>query len=175
MAELRVQLEEAARAGPIELERVETEPTCWREYIGRHGVPATLKPDLALVIASGDYEDHWFIEVDRGTESIRTVLAKCAQYEAYRRSGREQGAHGVFPLVVWSVPDEKRRDRIASELEAARDLDAALVRVVTHERAVALLTGEAPTPPTTTDTSADAGRAVRTPDTTNPHERRTTP
>lgn len=175
VAELRVQLDEAARAGPIELERVETEPTCWREYVGPHGQPATLKPDLALVTATGDYEDHYFVELDRGTESIRTVLAKCAQYEAYRGSGREQAAHGVFPLVVWSVPDDKRRDRIQHELDSARDLDAGLFRVVTHERAVALLTGQAPPPPTTTDTSPDDGRAVRTPDTTNPHERRTTP
>lgn len=175
VAELRVQLEEAARAGPIELERVETEPTCWRDYVGPHGQPATLKPDLALVTAAGDYEDHYFVELDRGTESIRTVLVKCAQYEAYRRSGREQAAHGVFPLVVWSVPDEKRRDRIENELDSARDPDTGLFRVVTHERAVPLLTGQAPTPPTTTDTSPDDGRTVRTPDTTNPHERRTKP
>lgn len=175
VAELRVQLEETARAGRIELLGIQTEPTCWRDYIGPHGVRATVKPDLALVTATGDYEDHWFVEMDRGTESIRTVLAKCAQYEAYRRSGREQGVHGVFPLVVWTVPDEKRRDRVQHDLDSARDLNAALFRVVTHERAVALLTGEAPTPPTTTDTSRDDGRTVRTPDTTNPHERRTTP
>lgn len=152
VAEVRVQLEEAARSGSVELLGVQTETTCWRDYVGLHGQPAILKPDLSLVTAAGEYEDHWFIEVDRGTESIRTVLAKCGQYEAYRRSGREQADHGVFPLVVWSMPDARRRARLEDELARARDLDPALLRVVAPEGLVALITGISP-PPEATDTS----------------------
>lgn len=162
VAEARVQFEEAARAGTVELLGVQTEPGCWRDYVGPHGQPATLKPDLALVTATGDYEDHWFLEVDRGTESIRTVLVKCAQYEAYRRSGREQAEHGVYPLLVWSVPDARRRARLEDELEHARDLDPALFRIVAPEALLALITGVSP-PPEPTDT----------PTSTSPHERRT--
>ena len=162
VAEARVQFEETARASNVELLGVQTEPGCWRDYVGAHGQPATLKPDLALITATSDYEDHWFIEVDRGTESIRTVLAKCAQYEAYRQSGREQAKHGVFPLVVWSMPDARRRARLEDELAHARELDPALFRVVAPEGVVALITGVSP-PSEATDTTTS----------TSPHERRT--
>lgn len=146
VAEARVELEEAARSGRFELLRVETEPSCWRAYVAPHGAPAVLKPDLAFETASGNFEDHWLLEVDRGTESIRTVLAKCAQYEAYRRSGREQAASGVFPLVVWSVPDEGRRERLEDELSRVRDLDPEIFRVIGAHALVALVAGDSPPP-----------------------------
>lgn len=164
VAEARVQLDEAARTGSIELLGVQTEPSCWRDYVGLSGQPAILKPDLGLVTATGDYEDHWFLEVDRGTESIRTVLAKCAQYEAYRRSGREQAEHGVFPLVVWSVPDARRRARLEDELADVRDLDPALFRVVAPEAVLELITDDA-RPAEATDTTKTTS--------TSPDERRT--
>jgi len=74
-----------------------------------------LKPDLYAVTASGDYEDHWFCEIDRATESMPTLLKKCVQYEAYRRTGAEQDRLGVFPLVVWVVPDDAQADKLGCD------------------------------------------------------------
>lgn len=143
VAEARVELEEAARSGVFELEQVEVEPAAWRRYVDAYGRPAVLKPDLATTTVAGDFEDRWLIEVDRGTESLRTLLAKCGQYEAYRRTGREQAAHEVFPLVVWIVPDKRRRDRLEQEIRSTRGLEPALYRVVLPDGFIAVVTATA--------------------------------
>ena len=146
VAEARVELVEAARTDAFNLEQVQTEPAAWRRYVDRYGQPAVLKPDLAAVTASGAFQDFWLIEVDRGTESVRTLLAKSAQYEEYRRSGREQADHGVFPLVVWVVPDERRRARLEQEVAATRGLDPALYRVVLPDGFAPLITATSAPP-----------------------------
>ena len=79
---------------------VQFEPDCWREK---------LKPDLYAVTISGEYEDHWFFEIDRDTEAPVRIIEKCRRYAEHYRSGAEQKSSGVFPLVVWLVPDEKRK------------------------------------------------------------------
>jgi hypothetical protein len=110
---------------------VVTEPRCWRRYTPISGSPETLKPDLLAVTAQADYEDHWFIEVDRATESLPTLLLKCAQYEDYRRSGQAEQGDSVFPLVVWVVPDEAHAAKLTAAIAASRTLDPALYRVCT--------------------------------------------
>lgn len=129
IADTHLALRDLAATGRIELVEVHTEPRCWRTApsFGSN----ILKPDLFAVTASGDYEDHWFIEVDRATESLPTLLKKCAQYEDYRRTGAEQHARGVFPLVVWIVPDQTRADRLGGGLAASRSLDQNLYRICT--------------------------------------------
>ncbi len=80
------------------LTELHTEPACWRSYRRPdHTTGSTLKPDLYAVTASGDYEDHWFIEVDRATESLPVLLGKCAQYRDYHRAGVEQAAARHLP------------------------------------------------------------------------------
>jgi Replication-relaxation len=134
----------ASRAGRCELVRVDTEPTCWRRYLSAGGTRETLKPDLYAVTAVGDYEeDLWFIEVDRGTESLPTLIKKCAQYERYRRTGRQQAASGVFPLVIWLLPDATRQSKLQAALHAARGLDIALFRITTAERFIDVIRGGA--------------------------------
>ena len=64
IAEVDLLLVELARAGRIDLIDVELEPDCWRQFVGPEGSKQTLKPDLAAITANGDFEDHWFIEVD---------------------------------------------------------------------------------------------------------------
>jgi Replication-relaxation len=71
------------------------------------------------VTASPDFEDSWFIEVDRGTESLPTLLRKCGRYEEYRRSGIEQRDRQVFPLVLWLLLDERRRHVLGAALDKA--------------------------------------------------------
>jgi hypothetical protein len=115
----------------IDVVAVETEPASWRSYLAASGARETLKPDLYLVTTDGEYEDHWFIEVDRGTESLPTLVRKCRQYERYRRTGTEQSEREVFPRVVWVMPHVRHADRLQSEIEAERRIDADLFRVTT--------------------------------------------
>lgn len=129
VADAHLALIVAARAGRFELLDARPEPGCWRSYLGPAGNHLTLKPDFFAVTASGDYEDAWFIEIDRATESIPTLLRKCAQYETYRRSGREQQDGGIFPLVVWQLPHQARLDRLAAALRASQKLDRSLFRL----------------------------------------------
>ncbi|MFL6137365.1 MAG: replication-relaxation family protein [Frankiaceae bacterium] len=143
VADAHLRLRAAAARGTFELVTVELEPACWRSYFGTVGASDVLRPDLYAVTAHGKYEDCWFIEVDRGSESLPRLLAKCGQYEAYRRSGPEQQQSGTFPLVVWLLPDRKRADRLSEAIATSRLLDPALFRCLTVERFIESLAGEA--------------------------------
>lgn len=143
IADCYLALVEASRAERLELVAFATEPTCWRTYHGTGGARETLKPDLYAVTASGDYEDHWFIEVDRATESLPTLLKKCTQYERYRRTGQAQADGGVFPRVLWVMPDETRGRRLEAALRANRQLDEVLFRTTTGAAFIATVLGGA--------------------------------
>lgn len=123
----------AARATLFELLRVDNEPATWRPFSGLHGGREVLKPDLFVVTASGDFEDHWFVEIDRGTESVPTVLKQCDSYERYRRSGREQADNGLFPRVLWLVPDTSRVIRLRRAFRHNAKLDEDLFRVLVQQ------------------------------------------
>jgi hypothetical protein len=143
IADAHLDLRQAAQKTRLELLNVETEPTCWRDYLGAGGQREVLKPDLYAVTASGDFEDHWFIEVDRATESLPTLLKKCGQYERYRRTGREQHGGGVFPVVVWSMPGERRAGKLRAALKASRTLPNDLFRICTAAGFTDLICGGA--------------------------------
>lgn len=145
-ADCYLQLVALQRHGHAELLRLEPEPACWRRFLGAAGNQEILKPDLYAVTAdipSGDYEDHWFIEIDRATESLPTIVRKCGQYERYRRSGQEQQGGGVFPRVVWLVPDAARLERLRRGLHGARGVDGELFRVVVPTELPAMILGGA--------------------------------
>jgi hypothetical protein len=120
IAELRIELEELRRAGRIELLEITTEPKNWRTYLGRHGERLVLKPDLHVVTAQGEFEDHWFVELDRGTESLPTLIRKSEMYTAYMRSGAEQRKTGIFPKVLWVMPTPRRVELLQSALRGSR-------------------------------------------------------
>lgn len=147
IADARLQLLTAERAGLLELSTIEIEPQAWRTYLGTSGERLTLKPDLHAVTVPadggklGEFEDHWFIEVDRGTESIPTLLGQCQQYEAYRRTGSEQTAGGVFPLVLWVVPDTRRAERLSRAITAAARINTADYRICTPDELIATVLG----------------------------------
>jgi hypothetical protein len=145
IADCACKLVAAGRAGQLEVIGIEPEPDSWRRYLGAGGVPETLKPDLAIVTATGEYEDHWFVEIDRATESVPTVLKKCTQYERYRRTGREQADGGVFPLVLWIVPDGRRAKQLAAGIRSSREVDGSLFRVATTDQFLALILGQGAT------------------------------
>jgi len=142
VADAHLALRSAARAGQFELMSVELEPTCWRPYAGLGGSREVLKPDLYAVTASGEYEDHWFLEVDRATESLPTLIRQCQQYEAYRRTGTEQAKRGLFPYVLWIVPDDTRAEKLDAALDGVRQLDRQLFKITTPERLIDVITGD---------------------------------
>ncbi len=107
IAELYVRLIERERSGEVELLSFATEPDCWRSFEAHEG-RLVLKPDAAIVTGAGEFEDHWFVEVDRGTESPATLDRKLDVYRRYWQSGTEQRSSGSFPRVLWLVPDEAR-------------------------------------------------------------------
>ncbi|MDQ1249484.1 MAG: hypothetical protein QG597_3859 [Actinomycetota bacterium] len=116
----------AGRAEQLRLVRFVAEPGCWRSFYGAGGVRATLKPDGLAVVAFDGYEDHWFIELDQGTESAAAITRKLAVYRGYWQSGTEQNRTGLFPKILWLVPDADRaavlRGVIARQPEPVRAL-----------------------------------------------------
>lgn len=142
VADIHVALFEAAHGGALELVRLEIEPHSWRRFLGTGGEQRLLRPDLAIVTAQGDFEDHWFVEADLGTEHPPTVVRKCQLYEAYRATGAEQDAHGVFPRVLWVVPNDSRANKLTAAICAAK-LDLGLFRVCTTEQLVGIVLGGA--------------------------------
>jgi hypothetical protein len=129
VAEVCVRLSEATRGGEFSVVELLREPECWRAYSGRHGGVIQLKPDLSLVTACGDYEDHWFLEIDRSTEPPSRVIRACLKYEAYRQTGAEQKRVGVFPGVVWVTPDAKRAATLHNHIAGTPGLSHGLFAV----------------------------------------------
>ena len=130
VAEVCVALTEAERGGQLSIIELLREPECWRTHCRRHGDDIRLRPDLSLVTASGDYEDHWFLEIDRCTEPPSRVVRACQKYEAYRLTGAEQMRAGVFPAVVWVTPDTKRCVTLRTHIAQTSDLDQRIFAVV---------------------------------------------
>lgn len=140
VTELYVRLVTADRAGALRLVTFATEPACWRSFTGPGGTRLVLKPDADLTLALGGFEDRWFVEVDRATEATNRLARACDRYRAYWATGAEQATHGVFPRVLWLVPDPHRAAQvhnvIARQPAEARPLftvaayDEALIRLL---------------------------------------------
>lgn len=141
IAELHVALVEAERLDVARVSHIEFEPAAWRPYLSSGRATLRLKPDLVATTETGDYEDHWFFEVDLGTEAPSRIIRKCQQYEQYLRSGLEQRRLGVFPAVAWIVPDRARRALLAARIAAEPGLTVGLHRVITLDQLPDLLTG----------------------------------
>ena len=120
---------------------VQTEPSAWRRYTGTGGERLCLQPDLAVVVSTKAYIDRWFIEVDLGTESLPTLLKKCARYEAYRATGIEEAQHHAFPLVMFLFSDARRAERLQDALNHSHRLTPALYRIVTPHQLADVLQG----------------------------------
>lgn len=139
VTDAHVQLITHARTGAFTLERVTLEPDSWRPFLTARGVATILKPDLTVHLATADYDDHWYIEVDLGTESIPVLLAKCAAYAAYRATGRAQAEHGVFPRVLWLLPTPARVARLRVAIQGDPRLDDRLFICTTPDQLMAVL------------------------------------
>jgi hypothetical protein len=140
IAELCVRLHEEARRGTYELARFVAEPSCWRTYAGIGGDRQVLKPDAFVQITDAEFETLSFVEVDRGTEGRTAIRRKGEVYLAYALTGSEQAHSGVFPRVVFLVPDEPRADMVRRALTPVRRSDELFV-VGLERDASALLSG----------------------------------
>lgn len=143
VSEIYVGLCEAEQRGDVELISFTAEPGCWRTWRTPLGVEVTLKPDAHLVLGVGLSEAHWWVEVDRATESLPRILTKCRTYLDYWRTGIEEAATGVFPKVLWVAPNERRRDQLVKVVRRLGADDRLLFAATTDELASAVMAGRA--------------------------------
>lgn len=132
VTELAVQLNQAHRQGHFEHVHLVPEPGNWRRFMGAHGRPEILKPDLTAITAAGDYEDHWFLERDLGTEHPPVVARKALVYERYAQTGLAQADQGVLPAVLWVVSTRARQIALERALRRTRGLTPGVHRVITE-------------------------------------------
>jgi hypothetical protein len=111
-----VQLNEAASFGAFRRTAIQVETGARRSFVTPQGAPGILKPDLMVTISSADYDDHWYMEIDLGTESLPVLLRECRMYEEYRPTGRAQAEHEVFPRRPLVLPDTARVARLQDAL-----------------------------------------------------------
>jgi hypothetical protein len=135
VADFLVELVVAARRGEWQLDAWQSEPVSWQE-VTTIGGRLVLRPDLFVVLAAGEYELRWFVEIDRGTEHLPALRRKCRVYHSYYKNGTEQRKHGVSPRVLWVVPSDRRADLLRAAIDADRILTSALFRVATREQAL---------------------------------------
>jgi hypothetical protein len=111
--ELVVALHEADRDGVLELIETQSEPACWRGFIGMGASRIVLKADLFVRVGAGQIsEDRWLIEVDLATEAGTTIRTKAERHLAFYRSGSE----AVHPRVLWAAPDTRRAGQLTEVL-----------------------------------------------------------
>jgi hypothetical protein len=146
VTELAVRLREAVRAGDLESASIEAEPKNWRSFLGQHGRREILKPDLTAVTVTGEFEDHWYLERDMGTEHPPVVARKALVYERYAATGEHQAAHGVLPVVLWVVPSQSRAVALERALRRTPRLTPGSHRVTTLDGFLpTVLAGSEPT------------------------------
>lgn len=135
--------------------KVDTEPGSWRHFTGIGGESRLIRPDLAAVLQGtdqqGTFEDRWFIEVDMGTESMPTLLAKCRLYMDYYRTGIEQAQHGTFPQVLWLMHGpraDERAQTLHQRILRTPSLEPRLFAICTVDQLPRLLWNDTTTHPT---------------------------
>lgn len=135
VAECHLQFTEICKAEKqLSINRMEMEPDCWRVY-QKDGKTISLRPDLYAETLCGEYRDRWFIEMDLDTESTQVVIEKCRRYHQYYLTNKEQLATGKFPVVMWIVPSERRKQNIVSAIKQTfGDRYVHMFIVITPER-----------------------------------------
>jgi hypothetical protein len=139
VSQLVVDLQLLARDGSVDLLELQAEPRSWRDFGSGLSGRRIVKPDLFVVLGSGQYELRWFVEIDRATESLTVIRRKCHAYAGYYQSGIEQADGGVFPRVCWVVPSAARAEALERLIESDGQLPAGLFVVTTADAAMAAL------------------------------------
>ncbi|MGH9917351.1 MAG: replication-relaxation family protein, partial [Nitrososphaerales archaeon] len=116
VSELYVDLRQRESRQGWQLVSFDAEPRCWRGFYGPGGSRLTLKPDAFFVGESDDFVDRLFVEMDCSTEALPRIVDKAKVYVRYWQSGREQAETGVFPWVLWVVPNDQRLRQLVNGL-----------------------------------------------------------
>ena len=141
ITEVRTSIEEAVRQEADTEVAVALEPECWRTALSPSGQVQVLRPDLAVTITSPAYEDRYLVEVDRATENPGRVIATCWRYQEHQAASSQAGDGGVFPLVVWLVPNDRRRHRLERAIAHSTGLLCELFRVICLDQLPTLIHG----------------------------------
>jgi len=141
ITEVRTSIEEAVRQEADTEATVALEPDCWRTALSPSGQPQALRPDMAVTITSPAYEDRYLVEVDRATENPGRVIATCWRYQEHQATTSQASDGGVFPLVVWLVPTDRRRHRLERAIAHSTGLLRDLFRVIRLDQLPTLIHG----------------------------------
>lgn len=141
ITEVRTGIEEAVRQETDTEAAVALEPDCWRTALSPSGQVQVLRPDLAVTITSPAYEDRYLVEVDRATENPGRVIATCWRYQEHQATTSQASDGGVFPLVVWLVPGDRRRHRLERAIAHSTGLLRDLFRVIRLDQLPTLIHG----------------------------------
>lgn len=95
----------------VTLAAFDAEPAAWWPD-GR----GWLKPDAYLRLSAPQFDDHWWVEIDRATESLPTLRRKLNAYLDFYQRG-QLGPNGVMPRVLISTVTEWRRDALRDLVE----------------------------------------------------------
>lgn len=144
VTEWYVRLMEAQRDGGPELLDFHAEPQSWRSFASYAGGRETLKPDAYVRLGSGEWEDRWFLEIDRDTEHAPAVRRQLERYVRYWQSGQEQARDEVFPQVLWIVPDRRRHAELVDVIGRLPAQTWSLFRVAVTTEAGQVLAGGTP-------------------------------
>ena len=141
ITEVRTSIEEAVRQKADTEATVALEPECWRTALSPSGQVQVLRPDLAVTVTSPAYEDRYLVEVDRATENPGRVIATCWRYQEHQATTAQASDDGVFPLVVWLVPTDRRRHRLERAIAHSTGLLRDLFRVIRLDQLPTLIHG----------------------------------
>ena len=145
VSELYVGLVEASREGSVEVLDFDAEPASWRTFTGLGGARTVLKPDAFVRLGLGEFEDSYFVEVDRATQSAPSVARKLTLYRRYWQTGREQHRRsGVFPKVLVLVPSEARKAALVEVAAKQPPESWPLFQVARYDDALAVFCGGRP-------------------------------
>lgn len=122
VTEVYVTAVEVATANGATLRHFTTEPECWR----RLPDGGWLKPDADLALRGPEFEDHYFVEADTGSEGAAALSRKVATYRAHYLTGVEQAERGVYPRVLFIVLDARREAWLWALLDRQPDEARAL-------------------------------------------------
>ncbi len=144
VSDLYVRLRQAERAGRVELLDFDAEPACHRRYTRLGGAAGVLKPDAFVRLGIGkEWEDSFFVEVDLGSEHRGQLARQHHAYSEYFRAGEEQAKTGVFPGVLWIVPDAGRLALLTDIQRGLPEQTRRLFTIATSEQALDVLCGPA--------------------------------
>lgn len=142
ITEWYVRLVEEERAGGLNVLEYRAEPR--RLYPTGLGGQTWLKPDAFVRLGNNEWEEHWFVEVDRDTEHVPALRRKLDQYVAYWRTGIEQARNEVFPQVLWIVPNVRRYDELIDEFGRLPETVWPLFKVALRDRAISSISSNKP-------------------------------